>query len=476
MIVLGAAALALGIELTVRAARRPACSASAIGATAPELDLYAMGESTMEGQPYDGLSIPDLVSRAFDGEIHGRRIRVQNLAKRGQSIFPQVFALQDELRCRAGRAPGVLFIYSGHNDSGNPRAPSRLEKASRMLERRFETVRVALYYVEKKFPWTRARTLDSYRYYLARAIDLARESGLTPIVSTAASNLKDIDPRAPDDPAFLKLLDRGESLVASGRAKEAIRLFASGHDDPRTRAYLAYDLGLAHEKLGAYAEAKRWFQEAVDQDRSGNFHRATSRQNEAVRELARMRGIQIVDTAALFERKSPRGIPGDDLFADGHHPNIKGVILMANEFAAKTSLVFDNAPFRRYSESESPDRIFKSLGYPKERQARAMILSGNWLVAISAKEMRPRIRLRSARTRFLEALRLDPGNIAARFGLCLAEAGESGGFLRDKSNLEWMGKHGLFYGARAVHSPQLLLEFRTRLSGIETGSACRGFL
>jgi hypothetical protein len=184
------AALALlalpAAELAARLARRASCPPPTDG---PAFDLYAVGESTALGEPYnrDGFSLAGLVALRLGGSRDGLPIRVVSLAKGGQSIYPQARRLEDALRCRDRSRPGAALIYSGHNDAGPARGVSVLMAWERLFPRS-ALLEAAVYRLEEKVPALRARGPEHWLFHLRRAVRACKAAGVTPVLATPVSD------------------------------------------------------------------------------------------------------------------------------------------------------------------------------------------------------------------------------------------------------------------------------------------------
>ncbi len=194
--VLSAVLVLAAAEASWRAGERLSCPPVP---ASPGFDLYVSGESTALGTPYnrDGFSLAALILRRGDGRIGGLPVGVIELAKAGQSIYPQSVALEKALRCRDRSRPGAVILYTGHNDEGTARGGSALTAWDRVLPRS-RLLEAAVYRLEEKVPALRARTFDTWAFHLRRALDAARAAGVTPVLAVPVS-----DPREPaDTPSF----------------------------------------------------------------------------------------------------------------------------------------------------------------------------------------------------------------------------------------------------------------------------------
>lgn len=410
-------------------------------------EVYVVGESTARGEPYGEKSAPAaLIADQFGGRIGGRDIRIITVAASGQSIYPQSVALERRLQSRDRRQPGVILIYSGHNDAGGRRdSPPAYDRLRRAATRRSALLRDLWYFLEKKYPPLRPRTMESWDYHLRRVIEMGLESGLTPILATLVSNVADIDPDLPidgvDQGEARRVLEGGDLLEAGRRREEAIRHYERACErHPRLRLYLKYRIARCQQALKRYALAKRLYQEVVDSGGWGNFGRATSPQNETIRALAKEYSVPVADVERLFAARSPHGLLGDSLFSDGQHPNIEGYRLLASAYAGEISKAF-REPIRRPLAGES-----NGMRLGRRELSQALVWSGRWLFSVASRQTYPQQRLAMARARFNSAHELEPDNFSAWMGLQLTDLARRSALLRDQEGLDWLGRHDLFYG------------------------------
>lgn len=385
-------------------------------------ELYGVGESTMAGVPYPRRTAPPfLVKKILGGTIAGRTIVVNDLAAAGESIYPQAAAFERAIRARDRGNPGAVLIYAGHNDAAYEVETPAFERFRERCLDRSALLRALSYALEERVPALRVRSLGAYEYNLRRVVELAKASGLTPVLTVPAANLADMDPGTGDGGAAYGLYERARALAKAGRWKEAVPLFRA----------------------------------AVDARAPDNFGRATSAQNDVVRRLAAEYGVPRVDAEALFARASARGVPGDDLFMDGQHPDFRGYVLLARAYAgALGAPVFEPMAW-------SP-RLLDELGVTRAEQALAQVEAGRWLYSAAARHGRPGARLDAAAARFRTALVLDPGCGSARIGLALTAAMRKEGFL--DRNVDWLGAHKMFYGAAYELVPADRAELASRLA------------
>lgn len=434
-IIAGGLLVLAGLELSSRIAARVSC------APAPEgraFDLYAVGESTALGEPYNQgrFSLAGLVAARLGGSREGLPIRVVNLAQGGQSIYPQARRLEDELRCRDRSRPGAALIYSGHNDAGPARGTSVLMAWERLFPRS-ALLEAAVYRLEEKVPALRARGPEHWLFHLRRAVRACKAAGVTPVLATPVSDPR-FDPGLQEpgtDPAAL-------APLASVPCAELEALAASA--GPHRRPYLLWRRGRCAEAAGERAAARRFYKEASDLSMARSFGRAGAAQLAALRRLAAEEGAALADVEADFEGKP-------ELFADVQHPSMEGYLLLSAAYAR--ALGAQPAPM-------TAQAAFAAFECGADCQARALSQAGWFFLTVSVGEAAPQPRLAAARGRFLQALALDSGLYEARLGLALAQRPE---LIAERASVEALGRHGVFFGRARELGPEARAELAALL-------------
>lgn len=291
-----------------------------------------VGESTAYGEPYaPKVSFARVAVRTLGGRLKGLPIRLVVLAAPGSDTEVQFWALYRELLLHPVRDAAVL-VYAGINESDSQPPPSRSERwaARSLILSRWKYLRRVRSGAEPSW---------DYATRLERLLALARADGLPVAVSTLVGNVRDFAPdleEAMDSPRLrgeylaARALERGGMTSEASAAYEKILADPEAENDPGVRHRLAACL----LRAGRASAAREEFRRAIDR---GGTKRPTDEQNRAVRRLARETGAVLVDAQSLFEAAAPDALPGDDLFADAHHPNLKGVALLGEGFAEALS-------------------------------------------------------------------------------------------------------------------------------------------
>jgi tetratricopeptide (TPR) repeat protein len=455
------AALGLAAEFGVRAWSRLATPPAA-----PDgYDLYAVGGSTMAGEPWEPhVSAPLLVRAAFDGRLDGRAIRVHNLARKGWSAYAQSVLLERTVRGRDPALPGALLVYTGHNegrvhagDAPPPAIVAWLDEnalAFRELARALPRLRPA-------------NTLARFEQTLTRIVRTARTAGLVPIVATAASNEAGVEPNVPPGAITAGIrarLDAGRRLEDAGRLAEAASAYLDGIDrsDPGW-PLSAYRAAGCLRRDGDVAGANALYAKVLEADPRTRFGRATPAQNEAVRRVAAREGVPLVDAEALFRDAVPDRVLDARLFADGHHPNLAGQRVLAAGFAGALAAVVGAPPPPPLARDEDVCRV---LACPPRDLSAPFLNAATWLLASSVQHPDPRDRLALARANLEAAAARDPDDPRVRFALALTHAALRGALLWDDDDLERLPGLGIAFGGRPCLAPDQRDAWLARFAGI----------
>lgn len=168
---------------------------------------------------------------------------------------------------------------------------------------------------------------------------IARKSGVRAIFCTVGSNLKDSPPFASlhrldltqtEGKKWDEIYQQAvEHELAGDYAKGVERYLAAARIDD-CYADLQFRLGRCYWALAEYDKARDRYIEARELD-TLRF-RADTRINKIIRDVATDKAaesIYLVDIASVFEKNSPHGTPGEELFYEHVHLSFKGTYLLA---------------------------------------------------------------------------------------------------------------------------------------------------
>ncbi len=334
--------------------------------------IFCMGGSTTYGRPYDNAtSFCGWLRAVLPKADPARRWEVINAGGISYASY-RVRMLMEEL---VQYEPDLFIIYTGHNEFLERRTygpimdmPVWLREAGTALHHtRTYTVltRIASWAGRGPAPREdarpslpgevdaildetlgpesyhrddaqRDRVLTHFRYSLGRMTDLARSAGAEVVFITPASNLRHCSPFKSEHQDALSddareqcdafLADATEARQA-GRVDEALAAVEQALALDDRYAHLHFVYGQVLCDLERYDEARAAFVRARDEDICPL--RALTPIRGIIADTARARRVPCVDFAALAERRSPHGIPGEELFVDHVHPTIKGHRLLA---------------------------------------------------------------------------------------------------------------------------------------------------
>lgn len=295
--------------------------------------IFLIGGSSAAGYPYgSNLMFSRQLNLRLNRAYPDRRIEVINVSTAAINSY-SLFDFIDEI---LARQPDLLMIYAGHNEyygalgvgsSESFAASPTLTRLGLRLQR-IKTVRlirngladlIGLFagtgdqrpsatlmerlVAEQTIPFGSAlykAGLDQFQSNMQRIIAKARTQGVPVLLSELVSNVRDQRP-------FVSVKSATQP-AASAVYRQAIRL----------------------ERSGQFAEALAAYKRARDLD--GLRFRASSDVNKIIHDLATKNKLPLVKTESIFERAAANGLPGDNLFVDHLHPNIRGYHLLSQAF------------------------------------------------------------------------------------------------------------------------------------------------
>jgi len=325
--------------------------------------------------------------------------------------------------------PDVLIVYSGHNEfyrdpllervvaSWDPQPPgwwrrtrtlsllgdmALLVRGGAPAEPITRGERAAAGQIGAPADYQPGALAPHYAACLGEILDDAARARVAVVLSTLASNLRDVPPLRPKHREGLgaKERDDWESHFQQGRA-----LARAGRHDEALAAF-------------ARAEAKRLFAAARDQDY--NPMRATTPINAAARAAATSRRAALADAEEAFAAASPNGLPGDELFLDKVHLSPQGAMVLATCWARALEaggLLGEGAgwdwsrarPREAYDRALGLDASFLAAAHAEIGAQQALSEAGGRAVADFRRPQFLEATRERGRRHFAEALRLDPG-------------------------------------------------------------------
>lgn len=313
-----------------------------------ELRIVLAGASTVEGFPLPGnVTAARFLEAGLQSLLPGRPVRVVNLGVTAVASYPV-----RELSTRALRElePDLLVVYTGHNElfgAAGVASWQRMGSSVRTMRAVYALRRLALWQglrplLVRSRPEARgpelvevmagveavepggplhARAQRNLETNLRAIAGEARRRGVPAVLSTVASNLRDLAPIGSWEGDLLPEVAAAAAAAHDAAPDELARLAAAA---PR-HAGVAYALARALEGRDE-AEAGALYARARDLDSMP--WRAPGAVSELIRRVSTKERVGLADAEAAFAA-AVDGPPGWDLFADHLHPNLEGQALLA---------------------------------------------------------------------------------------------------------------------------------------------------
>ncbi|MGA2864074.1 MAG: tetratricopeptide repeat protein [Verrucomicrobiota bacterium] len=325
------------------------------------LRIFVFGESAALGDPEPAYGFGRQLERLLQARHSERRIEVVNLAMTAINSH----AIREIARDCAPRAGDCWLIYAGNNEVIGPfgagtvfgrqapglasvRACLALQKTrvGQLLARGFKRCGPAQWEGLELFLHQQVRRDDPrlnqvYHHFaknLSAILDSGKKSGAKVLAATMAVNLKDSPPFASQPRAALSPADqagwdqclaREQLAETQGRLADALAACRQAAGIDPDFAELVFRRARCELAQGQ-AAARADFQLACDLD-TLRF-RADSRLNEIIRQTAAAKGVKLIDAERELARRSPGGVPGEELFYDHVHLNFSGNYALAALF------------------------------------------------------------------------------------------------------------------------------------------------
>lgn len=302
-----------------------------------DFNLCMVGGSTSLGVPFNKkVSIPRLVSFAFNDSINGHEIAIHNLSKAGMPISTAFWKTRDLV---LGIDSGTMLLYVGINDpylneNNNNSFWFKLMHKSWVVSK--------INYLLN--PWNSSK--QHYEFYYEEIIKMLQNKGWTIVNSTLVGNFSEFAPNV-NDKNFYEL-DEFDFLI-----DKELNLSKPVFNSKNPFAY--YKKGAAYLKQNNTDSINKYFQLAVDLDYS---IRPSTFKNEFIMDIAKKYKIQTIDPYSLFLKKSNNILPGYNLFMDAHHPNLEGYILISQLFVEKIETIY-NIKKTNYLDVEKVEKVFQ---------------------------------------------------------------------------------------------------------------------
>ncbi len=264
--------------------------------------------------------------------------------------------------------PDVFVLYEGHNEFVERRFYDKLRPAPlRGLQRVLFHSRL-LTWLAERLPARRARSGGAattgellgfevvrekgifaddgprrevertFEANLRAILELAAQAGARVVLCTVASNVRDWRPHhsvldaaltTEQRDRLVALRARSEGALRERRPQEALAALEQAGAISPGHAEIQFRLGRLYEEQRRFGDARQAYRRARDAD--AQPARASTAINDAIRRVARERGVPLLDVERLFEAASPHGLVGFNLIEDYVHPKPEGHRLIALE-------------------------------------------------------------------------------------------------------------------------------------------------
>lgn len=331
--------------------------------------VFVLGESAAAGDPEPAFGFARALDVLLREYTIGKRVEVINTAVTAMNshVIRRIAA-----ECAAQR-PDVFVVYMGNNEVIGPYGPRTLPErvyarawlmGALMAARRSRLGQLVRSWTEETGPgrqWTGMEAfLDSqlrandrrlqrmYGYFeasLRAVISSAQKAGARVVLSTVPINLRSCAPFAsmhkkalsPEDlPGWERHFADGRAAQRDGDCRAALGAYALAAALDDRHADLAFAMGQCAAAVSQREQAALQWARARDLD-SLRF-RADSSINAIVRRIASETAtarVTLLDLEQAVAAAAAGGTPGDDLFVDHVHLNLRGNVVAAlTTFAA----------------------------------------------------------------------------------------------------------------------------------------------
>ena len=295
--------------------------------------IFVLGESTVQGFPYDAnIAFTRILQRRLQDIFPYRTIEIINLGMTAVNSYTLLDFADEVLQ----QTPDALLIYTGHNEYYGALGVASMESGSipNWLKRlHLKFIHLRTYQLLQKgivnifkllHPITEDEAkatlmeqivsknlipYDSKMYSegliqfsenMSTLLTKLKEAHVPIIISDLVSNVRDLPPFRS---IWYKNYPRADSVYSTAKQLEAAQRF----DDAKEEYIRAKDYDIIR-------------------------FRASEDINKIISNLADSLGIYFVSLKLLFENNSPHGIIGNNLMTEHLHPNIDGYFLMSEGF------------------------------------------------------------------------------------------------------------------------------------------------
>jgi lysophospholipase L1-like esterase len=351
--------------------------------------IFILGESAAWGEPDPTFGFARYLEVMLRASFPSVRFEVINTGTTAINSNVMVPITKD----LAQHQPDLLLIYAGGNEvvgpygPGTVLTPAALSLPAIRAEIVFNSTRIGQLVAkvsiggQKPAQWrgmemfmdqqVRANSpqlqaaYDNFGSNLRDIIAVARKAGAQVLLSTIATNVKDCAPFASLHGEGIRqeqlhqwelLVQKGEASEKSGFPRDALKAYLAAAEIDFRYAELQFRIARCLWVIGDFNHARERYLLAEELD-TLRF-RADLGVNATIRSVAANagRGVELVDTNAIFAQESEHGVPGSNLFYEHVHMNPAGNYLLARSLFSKISPMLASEWQTAGSENPAPTR------------------------------------------------------------------------------------------------------------------------
>jgi hypothetical protein len=356
----------------IPASRQPFFKSDSFAARKPsdEFRIFCLGGSTVQGNPYSiETSFTTWLELSLRAADPSRQWEVVNCGGISYASYRLAPVLRECLRYQ----PDLFILYVGDNEFLESRSYAPIQRAPPVLawfmrqashSRLFHVVRqlwierrssgngsaagkpslsdevealldyqggLALYHRDDEW---RKQVTEHFAFTLSSMLQDARSANVPVLLVDPVSNIKDCPPFKVEVDAKLSSSDRERLIELQSEAEQAVDLadriqsFEKAREIDPGHAGVQYLLGHAYLEADREADARQALFKAKDDDVCPL--RLTEPLRDVIYSVGQVANAPIVPVLKEFERRSPHGIPGDEMLLDHVHPTISGHQVIAD--------------------------------------------------------------------------------------------------------------------------------------------------
>jgi tetratricopeptide (TPR) repeat protein len=326
--------------------------------------IFVIGSSTVAGFPYgENLKFSRILEERLQDIYPEKHIELVNTALSAINSYTFLDFINDILK----EKPDAILFYEGHNEfygAFGIGSNERMSKYRQLTLLHLDLMNLRIYQLMRNLiiaisKLTNTNSFSDDTGTLMKRIAGSKEIGYkSDIYNKGIRQFKDNmtalfeKAKKKNIPVFIS------EVVSNIRDMKPFFSMQTAQFLPATDVYnKAKEL----EQQGKFEEAKRNYYLAKDLD-CVRF-RASEEINEAIHQLARQYNAYLVPMKMYFEKNSPHGLMGNNLFTEHLHPNIDGQFIMADAFfneIVKSRLISNQFNLLYY---ETSDYYKRNWGY-----------------------------------------------------------------------------------------------------------------